>query len=159
MVEILCQGSSRMQINEIALLMAVWGLRLLCLLPGLMSWKELPLSKLLIIFCLAKVPKEWSQTTLVKRLKQRNKVLFPTSLLYQAFCRRPDGRYQTDVRACLQDGDVESLNPAEEIQHHKVRFAWKRICTKSWEDEAWGLSVYNTFLVALTTDKPQSVVQ
>ena len=104
-------------------------------------------------------PKEWSQTTLVKRLKQRNKVLFPTSLLYQAFCRRPDGRYQTDVRACLQDGNVESLNPAEEIQHHKVCFALKRICTKSWEDEAWGLSVYNTFLVALTTDKPQSVVQ
>ena len=51
-------------------------------------------------------PKEWSPTTLVKRLKQRNKVLFPTSLLYQAFCRRPDGRHQTDVRSCLQDGNV-----------------------------------------------------
>ena len=53
----------------------------------------------------------------------------------------PGGRHQTDVRECLQDGNNESLNSAEEIQHYKVHFALKRMYIKNNEGKAWGLSV------------------
>lgn len=104
-----------MQFSVVPLLKAIERLKLLTsLITDLMNSKALPLPQALYHALPCPSSKECNKTGMVTHLKKGNKLLFLTSLLFQALCTMTEGRHQIDLReTILQDDNIESINSVE----------------------------------------------